>query len=107
MVTITDAQKDEDAGKINRLPHIDGLFPENGKDFERPFAFDKKVIVLIARVSAGATQSNHVMDVLLGLLTNPNDGLAKILRRNYVFVLIPMVNPDGVSRGHSRLDALG
>jgi murein tripeptide amidase MpaA len=32
---------------------------------------------------------------------------AKAFLKNFVLVLIPMLNPDGVYRGHYRLDALG
>lgn len=43
---------------------------------------------------------------LLDLLsTNSHD--AKNFLENFVLIVIPMLNPDGVYRGYHRLDALG
>ena len=35
---------------------------------------------------------------------NKNDIRARNLRDNFVFILIPMLNPDAVYRGHYRVD---
>lgn len=44
---------------------------------------------------------------LLQFLLDRNDQRAKIARDNYVFCIVPMLNPDGVYRGHFRTDSLG
>jgi len=38
------------------------------------------------------------------ILYSPNNEQGKILRKNFVFKIVPMLNPDGVARGYYRLD---
>jgi hypothetical protein len=43
----------------------------------------------------------------MDFLLDSKDPRAKILRDNFVFVIIPLLNPDGVARGNYRVDTLG
>ena len=82
-----------------------GLLPEGG---ERPRAFaNKPVFFMSARVHPGETPASHVLDGLLDFLLRVDDPRAQALRSLFVFKLVPMVNPDGVHRGHYRSDTLG
>ena len=41
------------------------------------------------------------------LLLDPENVIARELRKRYVFKIVPMINPDGVIRGHFRMDQFG
>ena len=79
-----------------------GVLPEGG---ERPRLFkEKKVFLLTARVHPGETPASHVLDGFLHFLLREDDPRARALREKFVFKLVPIINPDGVYRGHYRGD---
>lgn len=43
---------------------------------------------------------------MIKFLLNPKDLRAYILRRLFVFMIVPMLNPDGVWEGNYRMDLL-
>ncbi len=66
----------------------------------------KKAIVLTARVHPGESNSSFIMEGIIKFLTGSSRE-AKILRHNYVFKIVPMLNPDGVIYGNYRCSLLG
>jgi murein tripeptide amidase MpaA len=75
---------------------------DNLEDFNR-----RKAIVLTARVHPGETVGSWMMRGLLFFLTDPDNHEAKLLRENFVFKIIPMLNPDGVINGNYRCSLAG
>lgn len=109
----------EDTPKFKKEPLLEGLFPfarlgaqeqnistsVDSKLFHRPPIFPHKKYVLIsARVHAGESPSSYILEGFLKKLLDKNDAESKVLLQNFVFVIIPMINPDGVAQGNSRFD---
>ena len=66
----------------------------------------KKGVVISARVHPGETNSSWMMKGFLDFLLG-NSADAKLLRDNFVFKMIPMLNPDGVIIGNYRCSLTG
>lgn len=82
-----------------------GLFPN--KNLSLRTQHDKPIIFISARVHPGETPGAFAMNGILKLLTDSTSEEAKLLRKNFVFKIIPIINVDGVSSGHFRLDRGG
>ncbi|KAK9505199.1 hypothetical protein O3M35_009303 [Rhynocoris fuscipes] len=89
----------------SREVRLTNLFPD--ETVPRPYKFNKKVIFLSARVHPGETPSSYVLNGMINYLISANDVPALILRKHYVFKIIPMLNPDGVYHGNYRTDTRG
>jgi murein tripeptide amidase MpaA len=62
----------------------------------------KKAVVISARVHPGETVGSWMMKGVIDFLTDPDNEEASLLRDNFVFKIIPMMNPDGVINGNYR-----
>ena len=62
---------------------------------------EKKGIVLMARVHSGETVSSYMLNGALDFILSDSK-TAIFLRKNFVFKIIPMLNPDGVYIGNYR-----
>jgi len=103
VLTVTAATGASPGGE--REPAIPGLFPRGGL---RPVLFpERPVYVLSARVHPGETPASHVFNGFLSFILDASDPRARRLRERFVFKLVACLNPDGVVRGHYRLDTQG
>eukprot|EP00672_Neobodo_designis_P021441 CAMPEP_0174847534 /NCGR_PEP_ID=MMETSP1114-20130205/12967_1 /TAXON_ID=312471 /ORGANISM="Neobodo designis, Strain CCAP 1951/1" /LENGTH=894 /DNA_ID=CAMNT_0016081815 /DNA_START=34 /DNA_END=2719 /DNA_ORIENTATION=+ len=84
------------------------ILPSPEMHTQRPYAFpDRRYVVLSARVHPGEVPASHILHGAIEMLLSVTDPRADALRKNFVFVIVPMLNPDGVARGHSRADPVG
>ncbi|XP_075008384.1 cytosolic carboxypeptidase 3 isoform X2 [Calonectris borealis] len=74
--------------------------PKSGKGTE------KKAVILTARVHPGETNSSWIMKGFLDYILG-DSGKAQLLRDNFVFKVVPMLNPDGVIVGNHRCSLTG
>ncbi|KAK2964823.1 putative Cytosolic carboxypeptidase Nna1 [Blattamonas nauphoetae] len=66
----------------------------------------RKAIVLSSRVHPGETPASFIMKGMLDFLTGSSIE-AHLLRENFVFKVVPMLNPDGVILGNHRTNTAG
>ena len=62
---------------------------------------------LYARQHPGETMAEWWMEGALEKLTDSDDPVARVLRRECTFHVVPNLNPDGSRRGHLRTNAAG
>ncbi|CAH8529968.1 unnamed protein product [Heterobilharzia americana] len=99
LLTITEPCKDEQQfdQKSESTDHSQSTKDQSSK---------KRCVVITARVHPGETQGSWMMKGLMDFLIS-EDPDAQILRSNFVFKLVPMLNPDGVIVGNYRCSLSG
>eukprot|EP00736_Rhodelphis_marinus_P007140 Rmarinus@m.3740 len=100
VVTITD----HDGKSSESESCIEDIFPENNRP---PLFSNRKTMFLSSGVHPGETPGRHVFNGFFNFITDEEDPRAQCLRSNFVFKLVPMINPDGIYNGHYRADTLG
>lgn len=66
----------------------------------------KRGVIITARVHPGEGQSSWVMEGFLKFILSSTPQ-AVLLRKHFVFRIVPMLNPDGVIYGNYRTSLLG
>ncbi|OYX77294.1 MAG: hypothetical protein B7Y82_07535 [Sphingomonadales bacterium 32-65-25] len=66
-----------------------------------------KTVWLYARQHPGESMAEWWMEGALERLTDPHDPVARLLRQQATFHIVPNMNPDGSFRGHLRTNAAG
>ena len=66
----------------------------------------RRAIVITSRVHPGESNASFIVYGILSYLVS-DDEVAKYLRNNFVFKIIPMLNPDGVINGNYRCSLAG
>ncbi|KAL7047706.1 hypothetical protein ACKWTF_003085 [Chironomus riparius] len=102
ILTITSFDGIED----DREDRLKNLFPDTSTLRSHKFK-NKKIIFISSRVHPGETPSSFVLNGFLNLLLDRKSQIASMLRKMYVFKIIPFLNPDGVYNGLYRSDTLG
>ena len=110
MDVMTISSRDNITDEREIIPEGKGIYPDAINDINnRPLRFEstKRVVVFTSRVHPGETPGSHVLNGAIDLITDLKSEQGRLLRKHYVFKIIPTLNPDGVARGYYRLDSLG
>ncbi|KJF96083.1 hypothetical protein UB33_08090 [Photobacterium angustum] len=70
-------------------------------------AENKKKVWVIARQHPGETMAEWFSEGLVQRLLDETDTVGRALLEKAVFYIVPNMNPDGSTRGHLRLNAIG
>jgi len=66
----------------------------------------RRAIIITSRIHPGESNSSFVVHGVLEFLLSEAEG-ARYLRNNFVFKIVPMLNPDGVIIGNYRCSLSG
>jgi hypothetical protein len=67
----------------------------------------RKGVIITARVHPGESVGSWMMKGVIDFLTDETNEAAELLRQNFVFKIVPMLNPDGVINGNYRCSLAG
>jgi murein tripeptide amidase MpaA len=67
---------------------------------------EKRGIVLTSRVHPGESMTSHIIEAIIDYLLGDAPE-ARMLRQNFIFKVVPMLNIDGVIHGNYRTDLQG
>lgn len=94
MITITSFDRKTDFHDQIGSTNNGVILPEKHLDEQRTY-FDKPVILLSARVHPGESPSSWAIEGIVKFLVGETEE-AKILRKYFQIIIVPMLNPDGV-----------
>tara|TARA_B110001450_G_C17215036_1_gene317029 strand:+ start:61 stop:408 length:348 start_codon:yes stop_codon:yes gene_type:complete len=80
------------------------LAAKNKKDVDEN---QKQTIFLTGRVHPGESNASFMVQGAIDFLLQKNNKEAKMLREQFIFKIVPMLNPDGVVNGHYRCNYTG
>ncbi|NXT85541.1 CBPC4 carboxypeptidase, partial [Zapornia atra] len=80
--------------------------PESKKRDDLEQFCDRPYVFLMARVHPGESNASWVMKGTLEFLVS-SDPIADLLRKCFIFKIVPMLNPDGVINGNHRCSLSG
>ncbi|NXP08658.1 CBPC4 carboxypeptidase, partial [Thinocorus orbignyianus] len=80
--------------------------PDSKKRDDLEQFYNRPYVFLTARVHPGESNASWVMKGTLEFLVS-NDPIADLLRKCFIFKIIPMLNPDGVINGSHRCSLSG
>ena len=76
---------------------------KDGKNEEKK---EKKTIMITSRVHPGESMASYMMEYIIDYLTGTSIE-SQLLRENFIFKIIPMLNADGVLNGNYRVGLCG